>query len=90
AAGPWFVSRAAAVSGLVSAVALCAASLPWWLLEPTRGLLWTTEAAVAAGAALVGGVALGMLRERSLSLWPGVALVWAGALVALGLRSFWG
>ena len=55
-----------------------------------RAVAAPETAAVAAGAALVGGVALGMLRERSLSLWPGVALVWAGALVALGLRSFWG
>ena len=44
------------------------------------------KSADLAGAAVVGGLALALIRERSLSLWPGVGLQLAGGLVSLG---FW-
>ncbi|MGH0032880.1 MAG: CPBP family glutamic-type intramembrane protease, partial [Myxococcota bacterium] len=72
--GPWFVSRAAWVSSLAWALAL-ASGVAWMDL----GGAWVAAAAFAVG------LALAVVRERWLSLLPGVAVQAAGVLLATGL-----
>ncbi len=72
------VSFPAAVSALLYAVAatgLCAPAIwrdPHALLRPVE------ETALVFLAALGGGLLLARVRERSLSLWPGVVAQWVG------------
>lgn len=82
--GSFFVSLPAAVTAALHAVLLPALAALWWvgpapqLAERLGGLaLWST---VAAGA-LVTGLVLGMVRERSLSLWPGILILALGSLL---------
>ena len=72
--GPWRLSRAALVSAIAYALATLAATLPWIFLAPAPWVEPVDEIAVVAGAALVGGLVLAVIRERSLSIWPGVGL----------------
>ena len=46
-------------------------------------IMRNTKSSVFPG--LNSGLALSVLRERSLSLWPGVAAQWLAALAVLGL-----
>jgi hypothetical protein len=89
--GPWFLSRAAVVSALAYALAILAATPPWIFLSPAPWIAPVEEIALVVAAALSGGLALGVIRERSLSIWPGVALqilaVSAGAGFWLGWAS---
>jgi hypothetical protein len=84
--GPWHVSGAAWGSAALYALTAVAFSLPVVWVEPSRLLPGAEEIALLAGAALVGGLALAMIRERSLSLWPGIA---AQLLGGLGCAAAW-
>jgi hypothetical protein len=81
--GPWFVSRPAWFVGALYAVVTWTASYfgvvagqPWALAAPWEGLT------VAFGA-LLAGVALAMMRERSLSIWPAVGSLAVGCVVRI-------
>jgi hypothetical protein len=85
--GPWRLSRAT----WVSALAWVAATLivaTWWIEVPAflPWPPWVRAWWVVAGASLLAGLGLGVLRERTLSLWPGVAAHALGAAAALALR----
>ncbi|MFP6580259.1 MAG: hypothetical protein VCC02_10730 [Myxococcota bacterium] len=81
--GPWFLSEANWGAALVYATICVLGSLFWVLGEPTALLSPFEEFTLIFGASLLGGLALGIVRERSLSLWPGVALQWLAGLGAL-------
>ena len=88
--GPFFVSRAAWVSALAWAAVAAALTGGSWggpdamLLAEGR----LQAMAVAGGSALLAGLALASVRERSLSVWPCVLLQVAGVLLAGGLWSW--
>ena len=85
--GAWFLSRATWVSALAYAAVTCALSPPTLLGTGLDRLgLGRVEMFVVVGiSALLGGIALGLIRERSLSIGPGIALQWLGGLAALGV-----
>ena len=87
--GPWFFSRAVGVSAFAYALATLVATLPWILLSPAPWIEPVEEIVVVAAAALAGGLALGVIRERSLSLWPGVALQILGGFAGAGFWLGW-
>jgi hypothetical protein len=80
--GRWRISGAAWVSAGLYALASAAVWLPRHGGAPVRLYtdLGVPELAVVAGTAVVSGLALAMMRERSLSVWPGVAAQLAGGL----------
>ena len=85
--GPRFLSRAAWVSSLswsaaMAALTFAVCSRPE--LVPFGFGRWELTG-VAAGSALLSGLALASVRERSLSLWPCVGLQVAGVLLCGGL-----
>jgi hypothetical protein len=86
AVGSWHVSGAAWVSAGLYALTAVALSLPVIWVEPSRLLSPVQEIAVVAGASGIAGLVLAMIRERSLSLWPGVA---AQLLGGIGCAAFW-
>ncbi len=83
--GPWFLSRAALMSSVIYGLAAVAATFPWLVFAPTPWLDPVGEFAIVAGGATVSGLALAMIRERSLSIWPGIALQALGSLAAAGV-----
>ena len=103
-AGRWFVSRPALAAGLLFAVVTVAAArfgviapAPQLLLEALRlespsfgpaffAPFWGDL--VQAVGAFVGGVAMAMMRERSLSLWPPAGALAAGCAVRLLMDAF--
>jgi len=85
-AGPWRISGAAWVSAGLYAATVVALSLPVVWVEPTRLLPPLQEIAILAGTSGLAGLALAMIRERSLSLWPGIA---AQLLGGIGCAAFW-
>jgi len=78
--GRWFVSRPALVAGVLYAGVSVGASRLWNLGSPLP-LEAAWQWGAAAGGALVAGVALTMIRERSLSIWPGVGALFAAGVV---------
>jgi hypothetical protein len=87
--GPWFFSWAAAVSALAYALATLIATLPWIIRSPAPWIEPVEEIAVVAAVALAGGLALGVIRERSLSIWPGVSLQILGGFAGAGFWLGW-
>jgi hypothetical protein len=84
--GPWHVSLAATVSSFQYAAVCAGASLWWVMAEPAPILETAPELLLVFMASLLGGFGLAMIRERSLSLWPGVLIqITAGILSA----AFW-
>jgi hypothetical protein len=85
--GPWLLSRAtlaSAASYSVVATTLAAPALASvWLARLELGH-WELVAGIAALSFGV-GLALGVIRERSLSLLPGIGIQLVGVLAALGL-----
>jgi hypothetical protein len=86
--GPWLLSRAAFVSATAYALAVTAALAG--LAQQTRGLaaLGPSQLELLAGVAALAfavGLALAVIRERSLSLLPGIAIQLVGLLFASGL-----
>ncbi|MEM7410786.1 MAG: hypothetical protein AAF430_11170 [Myxococcota bacterium] len=89
--GPWWLSRATWVSALAYAAVTSAFSIPTFFgtgLEQL-GLSSREMLAFVASSALLGGLALGVIRERSLSIGPGIALQLVGGLGALALWFSW-
>jgi len=84
--GPWHVSGAAWVSAGLYAVSVAALSLPAIWAEPSPILSPVQESAIVAGASGIAGLALAMIRERSLSLWPGITAQFLGGI---GCAAFW-
>ena len=84
--GPWHVSEAAWASAGLYAATVVALSLPVIWTEPSRILPPAQEIAVLAAASGAAGLALATIRERSLSLWPGIA---AQLLGGIGCAAFW-
>jgi len=84
--GGWQLSRASWVSAAIYAVTALAFALP----DPGLGLAphldSLAEALLVAAIAGLGGLALGSIRERSLSLWPGAV---AQILGGLACATFW-
>ncbi len=85
--GPWMLSRATAASTFFYIVASVALAIGWRASELAPVPDQLTELGITACAALIGGLSLGMIRERSLSLWPGVVLQTVGGL--LGATLLW-
>ncbi len=85
--GPWRLSAAACGSAALYALTVTGVSLPGILLDETPWLGPAQEIGLVAASAALGGLALAVVRERSLSLWPGVAaqLVGGAGCVALWL-----
>ena len=78
--GPWHISLANVVSSVLYAGVSVGASLWWVLAQPAPLVSITQELLLIFTSSLLGGFALAMIRERSLSLWPGVAIqILAGA-----------
>ncbi len=80
------MSRAAIVSTALYALITLGASAMWILASPAPVVSLAEELSIVALAATAGGLALAAIRERSLSLWPGVGLQFLGGLASLG---FW-
>lgn len=75
----WFVSRPSLVAAFAHAVIVPLACAAWlapipWPLTPW--MQWP----ITAATAVVCGLLLGLVRERSLSLWPCVLLLFLGAV----------
>jgi hypothetical protein len=86
AGGPWRASGAAWASAGLYALMAVTLSLPVIWLEPSRLLPVLPEVVLVAGAGAIAGLALAVVRERSLSLWPGIA---AQLLGGIGCAVFW-
>lgn len=80
--GPWFVSRAAWFSGVFFALAMVLLSHFWLAGSPLPIEALGQRTAIALGA-LTLGMAAAMVRERSLSVWPAIGLLFAGAVTRL-------
>ncbi|MFT5442199.1 MAG: hypothetical protein ACI8W3_001241 [Myxococcota bacterium] len=92
-AGPWMLSRAASVSTFLYMVVYIAAALSWNITDATPFPMGALDVGIVAAAALVGGAALAMIRERSMSLWPAIgaqviAAAFATALAFGGVSLF--
>ena len=85
-AGPWHLSLANVVSSVLYAAVSAGASLWWVLAQPAPLVSITQELLLIFTTSLLGGFALAMIRERSLSLWPGVAIQILAGVASAG---FW-
>ena len=81
----WFISMPVLASAGLYALASIAVAR-FWIAGPPLALETTHQMAMTGGAALWVGVALGMLRERALSLWPGVVAVILGGVARLAIE----
>ena len=81
--GPWKISLANWVSSLLFAMVTTCASLFWVAAAPLPVLTLVEELALVFGLSTVAGLALGAIRERCLSLWPGVLLQFLAGLATL-------
>jgi len=86
-AGRWFVSGPVLAAAALYALATVALSHVW-VGGPPLDLDAGMRLARIGGGALAAGVALGMIRERSLSLWPGAAAAAAGAAARVAVEIF--
>ena len=80
----WFISAPAATAGALYALATAVVSRLWIAGPPD--FMPTPEMGVIAIAALVVGVALGMIRERTLSVWPAVGVAVVGGAVRVAIE----
>ncbi|MBW2422010.1 MAG: hypothetical protein JRH19_25975 [Deltaproteobacteria bacterium] len=83
--GPWLLSRATLVSALLYAGVTLLVSCSWTLADAEPFSQSPLRLALTLAGALAGGIALGVIRERSLSLWPGFVLQVAGGLAGAAL-----
>jgi hypothetical protein len=84
--GPWFLSAASWTSAGLYAAATLAFSAPWIWALPSSSVSARAQLGAAAVGAGIAGLALAVVRERSLSLWPCVALQALGGAASL---AFW-
>lgn len=87
--GPWFLSRPAVTAGVLQAAVTTAAASLWIAPSLATGVDRITQLALTGLAAFVCGLAMAMLRERTLSLWPTAVLLFLAALVRLTIE-LWG
>jgi len=78
--GPWLLSRATLISALLYSGVTLLVSCYWSLAEANPFAQSPLRLVLTFVGALAGGISLGVIRERSLSLWPGFALQVAGGL----------
>lgn len=81
--GRWFLSRPALISGLLYAAATVVFSWRGWIAGTPVVTAFPLHLGICVLGALVVGLALGMVRERSLSIWPAAALLATGGLIRL-------
>lgn len=85
--GRWLLSRPAlAAAFLYAAVTAAVVALGLWIAPPAWELSGTGPWGAAGVTALASGLALGMIRERSLSVWPGVLAAAAGGILRMLLQ----
>ena len=60
------------------------------ILDPSRTIAEPgAELGLVAAVSTFGGLALAMIRERALSIWPGVLLQFVGALLGMAALGYW-
>ncbi len=86
--GRWFVSRPVVAAAVLYALATVAAAqvLIGGAPDLPRLGAGAAELGLCGVAALVAGIGLGMIRERSLSLWPAVGAAIAGGAVRFAVE----
>jgi hypothetical protein len=87
--GRWFLSRPVLAAGVLYALLTSgAAALELWIAAAPAllPLPATARFSLMAAAALAVGLCLGMIRERSLSLWSGAAALAAGGILRLAVE----
>lgn len=84
-AGRWFLSGPVLASAALYAL-LTAAASHVWLSGPPADFATVARMSTVGAGALAAGIALGMIRERSLSVWPAVAAALAGGIVRLAIE----
>ncbi len=85
--GRWFLSRPVLAAGVLFALATTAAAALGLIAAASfLQLPFLARWGLLAAAALLAGLALGMIRERSLSVWPGAAALAAGGILRLALE----
>jgi hypothetical protein len=86
--GPWFLSRATAATAALYAGATVLLAAPLFAGSPLAlpRAMPAQELALVGVSALVAGLALGMMRERSRSIWPGVLAQLLSAAAVLGAQ----
>jgi hypothetical protein len=77
--GRWFLSRPALASGVLYALMTLLVTHVWIAPLPEAMLSAPARQGWTAAGALLAGLALGMIRERSLSVWPGAAALAVGS-----------
>lgn len=84
--GPWLLSRAAVISALTYAVVVVVAIGPeaGSPIPPALGLSRIAVLGALGGLSFIAGLSLAVIRERSISLWPGVGLQALGVAAAAG------
>lgn len=82
--GRWFLSRPViAAAGLYAVITAGAVALGVWIAPPDHLIPSFGQWGTAAVASVFAGLALGVIRERSLSVWPGAAAVTFGSLLRI-------
>ncbi|MDJ0846820.1 MAG: hypothetical protein QNK04_00425 [Myxococcota bacterium] len=83
--GPWRISATAWLSAVLYTLVVTGVSAPALFLffEASPWLTAGQEVGLVAACAAVGGLALAVVRERSLSIWPGVAAQLLGGLACV-------
>jgi hypothetical protein len=86
--GAWFVSRPIWTSAALYGIATAAVASPLLAASPLRlpRLVPAQEPLLLLGSALLCGMALGMMRERSKSLWPGVLAQFLAAAAVIAAQ----
>lgn len=85
--GPWFVSRPTLTTAVLYALVTAGVvALGVWIAPPLFSLPGVGAWGPAALLALLSGLALGMIRERSLSVWPGALAAASGGFLKLLLQ----
>ncbi|MCG8459235.1 MAG: hypothetical protein MI919_23405 [Holophagales bacterium] len=86
--GSWFVSKQNLIAAILFAFST-AIFASFWLLPPVWRIPHLPVWVQAGGLAFFSGLALGAIRERSLSIWPSVLALFAAGLARLA-AGLWG
>ena len=87
--GHWFISFPAFITATLYAMTTFWANRLGFIHNPSYPDL-IQEIALVFGGAFVAGLALGMIRERTLSILPGIGLQIAASLLHIGVEKFLG
>lgn len=85
--GRWFVSRPALLVACLYAVVTVGAA-QFLIAGSSLPLTFPIQPLVLIGAAFLVGLALAMMRERSLSIWPTAAALFLGCVVRWGVGAW--